>query len=125
MAATHHDDISLTIGDEWLIVGKMLDENGEPLDLNDSVELGWTLLGPDGIQVSGLLDGVTVEKKADGIVHIIISDTVTRRLQPARYMDAIRAWTGGEPATQWTGLILAEADPFYPTVMAWPLLPSS
>ena len=125
MAATHHDDISLTIGDEWLIVGKLLDENGAPLELNESVELGWTLLAPDGNQVPGIVDGVTVEKQAGGIVHIVVSDTITRTLEPARYMDAIRAWTGGEPATQWTGLILAEVDPFHSEVETWPLLLSS
>ena len=128
MAATHHDDISLTIGDEWLIIGKMLDENGEPLDLTADIELGWTLLAPDGNQVPGIIDGVTIEPQQErGIVHIIVSDTVTRWLEPARYMDAIRAWTGGEPATQWTGLILAEVDPFHrelEIVIEPPLLPA-
>ena len=31
-------------------------------------------------------------------------------------MDAIRTWVGGEPSTQWTGIILADADLFHPTL---------
>jgi hypothetical protein len=115
MALTHHDDIELMIGDEWLIVGKLLDEDGNPLDLMSGIALGWTLCGPDGNQMSGLTDAATLTPQPGGVVRIVVPDSFTRTLQPARYLDAIRVWTSGQPATQWTGIILADADPFHST----------
>jgi hypothetical protein len=110
---THHDDIELVIGDEWLIVGTLLDENGQPLDLTAGVTLGWALLGPDGNRVPGLTEGATLDKQLGGVVRITVPDSFTRTLTPARYMDAIRVWVGDVPVTQWTGIILADADPFH------------
>jgi hypothetical protein len=122
---THHEDIELVIGDEWLIVGNLLDEHGQPLDLAaPGTEVGWMLLGPDGNQVSGLVEAAELDKQAGGVVHVIIPDSFTRTLMPARYMDAIRVSVGGAPMTQWTGLILADADPFHPTVVLMPPAPA-
>jgi hypothetical protein len=119
---THHDDIELVIGDEWVIVGKLLDENGAPLDLlTPNIAIGWTLVGPDGNQLPGLAPEATLDKQSGGIVVIHVSETFTRTLTPARYMDAIRVWVSDLPVTQWTGIILADADPFY--VMLPPALP--
>ena len=114
---THHDDIELVIGDEWVINGLLLDNKGQPLDLTSgAVNLGWTLLGPDGNQVPGLSDAATLEPQSGGIVLITVPDSLTKTLLPARYLDAIRVWAGDFPATQWIGIILADADPFHPTV---------
>ena len=116
MALTHHDDISLMIGDEWLIVGKLLDEDGAPLDLlAGGTNLGWTLVGGDGDQVEGVVDAATLEPQEGGIVNIRVSDSFTRTLEPGRYFNSIRVWVGGEPATHWVGIILTEADPFHVT----------
>ena len=94
MALTHHDDINLMIGDEWLIVGKLLDEKGEPLDLMTGVELGWALVGPDGDMLPDLADAVTLETKADGIVHIVVPDFVheTSRACPLHGRDQNVGW---------------------------------
>jgi hypothetical protein len=117
MALTHHDDITLMIGDEWLIVGKLLDEDGAPLDLlAGGTMLGWTLLGGDGNELPGVAEAATLEAQDGGVVHIVVSDSFTRTLTPARYYNSIRVWVGGEPATHWVGIILAEADPFHPTI---------
>jgi hypothetical protein len=113
MALTHHDDVEFMVGDQWQIVGKLLDENGQPLDLSTGVQLGWTLIGPDGFQVSGLADAATLEPQDDGTVIITVPDSLTRTLHPARYLDAIRVWVGTAPATEWIGIILAAADPFH------------
>ena len=119
---THHDDLELVLGDEWLIVGKLLDEEGKPLDLSSGVELGWTLVNSDG-HLPGLDLAATIEPQDGGIVRIVVPDTYTRLLAPGRYLDAIRVWIGDEPATQWTGIIIADADPFYPTVSLMPPVP--
>ena len=117
MALTHHAPISLMIGDEWLIVGTLLDEDGAPLDLQAAgTSFGWTLLGDDGNQVPGVEDAATLETEAGGVIRIVVSDSFTRKLTPARYMNSIRVWVGGEPATHWIGLIEAEADPFHTTI---------
>jgi hypothetical protein len=111
---THHDDLELVVGDEWLILGKLLDENGNPLDLTADVECSWTLVSPDG-HLPGLDQAATLETQDGGVVRIVVPDIFTRTLAPGRYLDAIRVWIGDEPATQWTGIIIAAADPFFRT----------
>jgi hypothetical protein len=117
---THHDDLELVIGDEWAILGKLLDENGAPLDLTPQVRLGWTLIGSDGNSIPGLLEVATLEPQSGGMVLITVSDSFTRTLTPARYYDAIRVWVDDAPVTEWTGTILATADPFHPMVETMP-----
>jgi hypothetical protein len=116
MTITHHDDIELAAGDEWEIAGTLLDETGAPLNLDASVNLGWTLLGRDGNQVEGIAGAATLERLdpvSDGKILIIVPDEFTRTLEPGRYMDAVRAWVGDAPALQWVGMILCAADPFH------------
>ena len=116
MALTHHEDITLMIGDEWLITGTLLDEDGAPIDLlGADTTLGWTLVGDDGDQVEGVADAATLDRQEGGVVRIVVSDSFTRTLDPGRYMNSIRAWVDGEPATHWVGIIIAEADPFHVT----------
>lgn len=112
---TLHDDIELTIGDAWQISGVLRQEDGIPLTLDPSVELGWMLLDPDGRRVD-LTDQATLERVepiSGGQVLIGISEALTATFRPGRYTDAIRVWVGGNPSTLWRGLILAGADPFY------------
>jgi hypothetical protein len=121
MALTHHDDLELMIGDEWVINGHLLDENGQPLDLMAAgVTMGWSLVGPDGNMVPGIAEAATLEAQPGGDVLIAVSSTFTRTLNPARYLDAIRVLIDGAPSTEWTGIILGAADPFHPTVSLMP-----
>jgi hypothetical protein len=114
MAITHHDDLEMMIGDEWVINGHLLDENGDSIDVQAAgVTLGWTLCGPDGKQVEGLTDVATLEPMPGGDVLISVPDTFTRTLSPARYLNAIRVWIDGGASTEWTGVILATANPFH------------
>ena len=111
----HHDDIELVAGDAWAIDGQLLDEDGTPLNLTSGVDLGWTLRGPDGRTVAGLIaNGATLDKinPTGGGVVVNVPGTLTRDLPPGRYTDTIRVWTGGNPAQMWQGHILVACDQF-------------
>jgi hypothetical protein len=111
-----HDDIELTIGDKWEIIGLLLQEDGKPLPLTPDVQLGWTLLDPDGVEVPGLAIDATLDRLEPvtaGQVLIGVNDGLTRMLRPGRYTNAIRVWVEDAPSTLWRGMILAAADPFY------------
>ena len=87
---TLHDDIELTCGDEWQILGQLLQEDGTPLDIVDGIGIGWMLLDPDGLHIPDLT-GVTLERldpRSDGKVLITISEDLTRTFRPGRYTDA-------------------------------------
>jgi hypothetical protein len=117
MALTHHDDLEMMIGDEWVINGHLLDENGQPIDvMAPGITMGWSLVGPDGNMVPGVTDAASLEPLAGGDVLISVPDSFTRTLNPARYLNAIRVYVNGAASTEWTGIILAAADPFHPTV---------
>lgn len=113
---TLHDDIELTIGDEWEILGQLLQEDGTPLPLDPSVGIAWTLLDPDALAVADLVDFATLERLdpvANGNVMITIDAMLTKTFRPGRYTDALRVTVGSAPSMLWRGLILAGADPFY------------
>ena len=50
MPVSHHADLELMPGDDWVIPFALTDINGGPLDLTDAT-LQWTLLDPDGNQI--------------------------------------------------------------------------
>lgn len=112
---TMHEDIEMTCGDEWQVVGQLLDESGGPLDLVEAITLNWTLLGPDGARVAGI-ETASVERMdpaTGGKVLITVPTELTRTFRPGRYTNAIRVVIGDAPSTLWRGQILANADPFY------------
>jgi hypothetical protein len=74
MALTHHGDIEVMPGDDWIIPGVLLDANGNPLDLSDC-KLSWALVGPDG-------NGVAV---AEDAVDLEITDAAARPGSPSRW----------------------------------------
>ena len=113
---TLHEDIELTVGDTWEILGQLLQEDGNPLNLVPAVDLGWILLGPDGMRVTNLAEHATlvrVDPVSGGQVLITVPEELTQTFRPGRYTNAIRVWVGGTPATLWRGMILAAADPFH------------
>lgn len=113
---TLHDDIAMTCGDEWQILGQLLQEDGTPLDIADTVGITWTLIDPDGEHVPGLVASGTLERltpTTDGKILITLDEELTRTFRPGRYTDAVRVTISDAPATLWRGMILAAADPFY------------
>jgi len=113
---THHDDLELAAGDEWAIAGLLLDEEGNALDLTAGVQLGWTMRGPDGKTIPGLIDGGATlepsEPTTSGEIVIVLPGSLTKTFPPGRYTDAVRSWVGGVPALMWVGQILVACDPF-------------
>src|SRR5262245_46131083 len=113
---TLHDDIEMTCGDEWQIVGLLLKEDGTPLDIVETVGIVWMLLDPDGNHITDLAENATLERltpRTDGKVLITIDEALTATFRPGRYTDAVRVTISDAPATLWRGMILAGADPFY------------
>ena len=112
---THHDDIALTAGDDWLIAGSLIDEDGAPLDLSSAVMIQWVLLGADGMPA--LMPGtaiVTVDSDAtDGLVNIVVPSSATKDLLPGRYVDALRVvMSETSRSSVWQGIIGVDANPF-------------
>lgn len=119
MALTHHDDIELMPGDDWLIVGNVNDASGSPLDLTNA-ELMWMLLDPDGVPCSAVAASSLsrVAPFSSGVVNIAVPRNVNAGLDPGRYHDALRVIiTNVSDSTQkveavWFGPVLIDADPF-------------
>jgi len=115
MPLIHHDDIELAAGDDWLIAGTMLDQNGNPEDLTGAT-LEWMLFDPDGNPV--LHDAqfnINVVPQQVGNISINVSSDVTASLEAGRYTDAIRVTqAGGTKSQMWTGNILVACNMFDP-----------
>lgn len=112
MPLVHHDDIELAAGDDWLILGTLLDQNGNPEDLTGAT-LEWMLLGPDGCPV--LVDGqfsVAPVPQEVGNINIYVAATVTQTFAAGRYTDAVRATVGGVKSSMWIGNILVAVNLF-------------
>ena len=113
MATTLHDDLELFAGDDWSIVGVLLDVNGYALDLTGAT-LEWTLIDPTGAQVAGVQGSVSIAVAAppSGKVTISIPKSSTEPLYAGRYHDALRVTLGGKASLYWIGAILVSSDPF-------------
>jgi hypothetical protein len=114
MPVTHHDDLEVVAGDDWVIDGSLLNEDGSVTDLSTASAVYWTLLGPDGYPILSA-DQATVaivDPASSGTVRISVSKTVTTGLDPGRYTDAIRVVGVSLTATFWIGQILVDADPW-------------
>lgn len=112
--ATHHDDVSVTAGDDWVIPGLLLDASGAPLDLTLAV-FEWTLIDPDGNAIVALVNGSTltvVEPKTAGQIQVTVPNELTEPLLAGRYHDALRVTMENSSSTYWVGTILVDCDLF-------------
>lgn len=114
MPVTHHDDLEVVAGDDWIIDGALINEDGTPTDLTTAVAIYWTLLGPDGYPILSSADATVqiTDPAAAGVVRITVLKAVTSELDPGRYTDAIRVVGISLTATFWIGQILVDADPW-------------
>lgn len=111
-ALTHHDDLEVTAGDDWVIDAFLTDADGAKVDLTSAEGLIWYLIGPDGQWIAGIAQAVvtTVQPATDGHVRLVLPRASTA-VQPGRYHDALRTIFGGNATMTWTGTILVAADP--------------
>lgn len=117
MPVSHHGDVELMAGDDWVIPFLLTDVSGNPLDLS-AATLSWTLLDPDANIVADLNPTVAVTAPATaGAGTITVADAVTT-LPPGRYTDCMRASITGIVSTLWIGQILVDANPFADPVPA-------
>ena len=113
--ASHHDDLEVTAGDDWVIAGTLLNADGSAFNLSDSW-VYWMLVSPDGEEVAELAENISVTTKSpasDGLIEISAPSTFTQGLAPGRYLDAVKVITGGTfTETFWTGVIEVKANLF-------------
>jgi hypothetical protein len=114
MPVTHHDDLEVVAGDDWVIDGTLINEDGSATDLSNAQAVYWVLLGPDGYPILSSDQAVVaiVDPPSSGAVRITVAKLVTTGLDPGRYTDAIRVVGIALTATFWIGQILVDADPW-------------
>jgi hypothetical protein len=76
---------NLVAGEEWRIVGTLLDREGNPLDLTDAV-IGWALLDQGGALVRANARIGVLDPPTSGIVNI----ELTAALVPGLYADELQ-----------------------------------
>jgi hypothetical protein len=96
-APTPHPDLTLTSGDDWEILGTLLDTAGQPLDLTDAT-LEWVLVGSDGTVAAAFPGSAEIaiwEPFASGAITVILRSDITETLAPGRYSDRLRVTIDG------------------------------
>lgn len=108
MPTTPHGDVELVAGDEWRMVGTLLDRGGNPLDLTNA-SIAWTLLDPSGAPVRARAVITVLDPPTAGIINIKLTAAATAAVAPGRYTDALRITLAGKTSTFWGGSIIVDA----------------
>lgn len=111
---SHHDDINLVAGDDWVIPGTLLDANGNALDLT-SASFNWVLVDPNGEVVNTLVSASTLTPQQPltaGQIQISVPRANTEALLAGRYHDSLRVIDANQVSSYWVGTILVDGDPF-------------
>lgn len=112
MPTTGHDDAKLVAGEDWHIVGELLDRDGKPLDLTNA-SIAWTLLDPSGGPVEASAIITVVEPPTRGIVNIVLIAATTAALAPGHYTEALRITRAGGTANfHGLSIIVVRGSPF-------------
>jgi len=83
------DSDKLFAGEEWWIVGTLLDREGSPLDLTDA-SIEWTLLDESGASVGASATTTVLDPPTAGIIHINLAAATTAALAPGYYTDKLQ-----------------------------------
>jgi hypothetical protein len=106
-----HPDISLVAGDDWVIEGTLLADDGTPLDLTNGT-FSWRLLDSDGNPVSLNATITMVPPATAGKVTITVPYADTAGLMPGPYVDSLRADLTGGRSTMWSGRLQVSVNVF-------------
>ncbi len=106
-----HPDISLVAGDDWVIEGTLLADDGTPLDLTNGT-FSWRLLDSDGNPASLNASITIVPPATAGKITIDVPYTDTAGLTPGDYVDTLRADLAGGRSTLWSGRVLVSVNVF-------------
>jgi hypothetical protein len=116
MPITHHDDIELQAGDDWVIAGTLNDDTGTAIDLTQgAMQFMWTLIDPDGLACAAVQAASIAPDSTTGTsggLNIRVPRQATEGLDAGRYHDALRALFADGASMMWVGAILIDCDPF-------------
>lgn len=111
---THHSDLELVSGDDWVIPFTCLNADGSAFDLTGTT-MQWALVDDNGVQVAAVNSAAVVAATAPtnlGNGTITVPHTATDILA-GRYTDMLRVVNGsGDIQTEWTGVIDVDASAF-------------
>jgi len=109
---TNHESLYWTAGDDWQIDATLLDENGDPFNLNGAT-IKWALMNSAFQKVLDESDvTISVIDPLEGTCSILIPAAETSALAAGRYADVIRIVIGGITSTLSYGLIFVAPDPW-------------
>lgn len=106
---------SFVIGDDWQIIGRLTDENGNALDPTGASSAVWKLddeTGTSSLFTLTLGAGVTIGTDPTAIstvpvVLITLPAASTTTLMPGTYRDQLRLVLAGVTSTFWQGPVQA------------------
>ena len=113
---TVHDPENFICGDNWQIVGPLLDGTGAPLNLTGAT-IQWKLDTADGLANVLTLDnagngGVVVVEPSTATILVNVTAARSRDIAPGTYRDWLRVTlANGAVFTEWTGIIRADLNP--------------
>ena len=110
-----HPDISLVAGDDWVIEGTLLADDGSPLDLTNGT-LSWRLLDSDGQAGHAQChhhDRPAGDRRQDHDRRALYRH---RWPDAGRLFDLLRADLTGGRSTLWSGRLLVSVNVFEPVL---------
>ena len=109
---TKHSTMEWFAGDDWQINATLLDDNGEPFNLN-SAEILWALISASSKRVLDQEDvNIALTDAVSGKCSIHIPAEKTSPLSGGTYTDYIRVISGGITSTLSTGPIQVQDNPW-------------
>jgi hypothetical protein len=108
-----HRAVSFYIGDDWIIYGALIDEQGNPLDPSDATSITWKLddetetINYFTLTLGAGISFVSVPNSIVPGIVIVLPATSSATLVPQTYRNQLRAVINGVTSTFWQGDIQA------------------
>jgi hypothetical protein len=100
------DSDKLLAGEDWCIVGTLLNRDGNPPDLTDAL-IEWTLLDQSGAPVGASTISAVLDPPSAGIVLVNLAAATTAALAPGYYTDELRVTRSGRMSHGLSTLVVA------------------